>query len=284
MPDDTPETWKPIPGYEGLYDYSTLGRIRSYYTRGPGGPCPILRPSVNPRDGHLYVTLYKNGTAKPWYVHRIVALGEYGPLPPGLETRHLDGDPANNRPGNLKYDTHQKNADDMVRHGRSIAGTRHPFTTLTDTDVMAIRQAWQQGTRGVDLAAQYGISTAAVCRIGKGETYRDGEILERARDACHYPECGELAEEGTNSQGMPKAFCADPWHTKTNAANRRKSLAKLAARPLINCDWCGEAFRARARNSKYCSRRCKTDAGNAATRERKSPRRSADPGTRNGQA
>lgn len=82
------ETWAPIPGFEGRWDASTEGRIRSIpRPRTRGG---ILKQSVNKR-GYLSVGLGRDSHE----VHRLIALAFLGPRPVGMETRHVDGNPLN---------------------------------------------------------------------------------------------------------------------------------------------------------------------------------------------
>lgn len=117
----TPERWLPVPGYEGSYEVSDHGRVRSLdrtiidrqgrTTRRKG---TILRPASS-KFGHLNVALWKNGKPFSPKVHRIVMLAFVGPLPEGMETCHNNGDPTDNRLANLRYDTRSSNAMDSVR-------------------------------------------------------------------------------------------------------------------------------------------------------------------------
>ena len=109
------ENWKDIPGYEGRYQVSDLGRVRSVAHRvrlvchgvettrlSPGR---VLRPGPT-NSGHLSVALGK-GNSKG--VHTLVALAFLGPRPAKHEVLHLDHNPANNTVGNLKYGTRSEN-------------------------------------------------------------------------------------------------------------------------------------------------------------------------------
>lgn len=101
------EEWRPIPGHDG-YEASSLGRVRS--------PRRVLKPwGSNNKIGHLKVGL--DGGKRMW-VHRAVLLAFVGPCPPGLEVRHLNGEPTDNRVENLRYGTHAENMQDMAAHGR----------------------------------------------------------------------------------------------------------------------------------------------------------------------
>lgn len=122
----TEEIWKPVAGYEGLYEVSSLGRVRSLDRiviprtgRGKGVPYTlpgkILKPSE--RDtGHLKVWL-SNGEAKVFYVHRLVLIAFIGLPEEGQEGCHWDGDPQNNEVSNLRWGTASENRQDSLRHG-----------------------------------------------------------------------------------------------------------------------------------------------------------------------
>jgi len=110
------ERWAPIPGWEGRYEASTEGRVRSIITidaRGRRCRPRILRPSLS--KDHLKVTL--SGPTRQGYVHTFVLEAFVGPRPPGLEACHRDGDYENNALSNLRWDTRSSNALDRVRHG-----------------------------------------------------------------------------------------------------------------------------------------------------------------------
>ena len=100
------EIWRNIPGYEGLYQASSLGNIKSLYrfvkcVHGGRRSVPerILKPGRFCKAGHVSVTLGKGTNGKP--VHQLIALTFIGPRPKGADTRHLNGDPTNNRLDNL---------------------------------------------------------------------------------------------------------------------------------------------------------------------------------------
>lgn len=110
------ETWRPVPGYDGLYEVSDEGNVRSLHGQyGRPGPRPLAQP-VSVR-GYQAVTMYRNGGQATCKVHNLVAETFIGPRPSGLEVRHLDGNPLNNAVSNLAYGTHSENTLDSVRHG-----------------------------------------------------------------------------------------------------------------------------------------------------------------------
>lgn len=127
MNDATPERWCWVPDYEGLYRVSDRGDVWSEprsTTRGGS-----LKHIIDKR-GYHYITLTKDGRQRRFQVHRLVMAAFVGACPEGLEVRHLDGNPANNRwepgdteeeiranGGNLIYGTHSANMRDKKEHG-----------------------------------------------------------------------------------------------------------------------------------------------------------------------
>lgn len=136
MNDATPERWLPVPGYEGFYDASDLGRIRSLdrMVRTNGGamrlsPGQVLAGGTY-KDGHKHVTLCREGKRRTFTIHGVIMLTFVGPRPEGLEIRHLNGIPDDNRVVNLAYGTALENAEDRDdRHGRNFQSnkTHCPF-------------------------------------------------------------------------------------------------------------------------------------------------------------
>jgi hypothetical protein len=102
--------WRDIPGYEGLYQVSDEGCVRSL-RRG------VLKQRPN-RSGYPAVNLYKAGAASTQPVHRVVATTFLSDSYfPGSEVCHNDGNPNNNAVGNLRWGTRSDNIRDSVKHG-----------------------------------------------------------------------------------------------------------------------------------------------------------------------
>ena len=125
MSDVTPERWLPVDGYEGFYEVSSLGRVRSVPRRVSNGMRGgrILRTATG-RHGHLHLGLSRENRVRTFTVHVLVARAFLGPRPAGMEIRHLDGDAGNNVPENLRYGTHGENEADKVRHGTHRNGRK----------------------------------------------------------------------------------------------------------------------------------------------------------------
>ena len=208
MDDVTPERWLPVAGWEGRYEISDCGRVKSLRRLRDGTlRIRILKEHPHPHGGHLQVTLVDHGRRATPYVHQLVMTAFVRPCPKGQEVRHWDGDPGNNRLPNLLYGTRAENAQDMVEHGRSLAGVRNPGSALTCEDVVAMRVAWQQGTRVIDLAARYGVSKATASRVVRGLAYREVPVLQRAPRACL--QCGTTFEPWCSNKVYCTRRCKD---------------------------------------------------------------------------
>lgn len=103
------EIWKDVVGYEGLYQVSNLGRVKSYYSKnGRITDAPRLISGKKDRDGYIEVRLCKNNVVRYTRVHRIVAVaflhGDFS-----LQVNHIDGDKSNNNANNLEFVTPKEN-------------------------------------------------------------------------------------------------------------------------------------------------------------------------------
>jgi NUMOD4 motif/HNH endonuclease len=138
------EEWRSVVGYEGFYEVSDQGRIRSVervvqVTNHKEGQtqkrlrAKILNPTAN-NGGHLYVSLCKQGRQERWFVHHLVLTAFVGPCPPDKQGLHWTDVPSDNRLPNLRWGTYSENAYDKVRNGRHHFANRthcksgHEFT------------------------------------------------------------------------------------------------------------------------------------------------------------
>ena len=121
------EIWKDI---EGWYTVSNKGGLKSYRKRGQGSirldePVPMKPWTDN--YGYQHVVLYTDEGTRTVYIHVLVLEAFVGPCPEGMQCRHLDGDPSNNRwPKNICWGTSLENHKDQVRHGTRLAGRYKP--------------------------------------------------------------------------------------------------------------------------------------------------------------
>lgn len=169
------EQWQPIAGFDGWYEVSSTGRVRSWKKQGPGvtprgTPVP-LRITVNKRTGYAQVCLFSPDRRKVMKsVHRLV-LETFGPQKPSPrhQCSHHDGNRLNNMISNLSWKTAQENEADKWRHGTAPAGERNPAAKLTDDQATAIRAKYAAGmVTQVDLAAEYGVHQTTISDVITG--------------------------------------------------------------------------------------------------------------------
>lgn len=147
----------------GDYDIFSDGRVFSWKRR------KFL--SNKSASRYLEVGLLVDGRKEQWRVHRLVAMAFYGPLPEGMQTRHLNGNSRDNRINNLRYGTALENAQDKVLHGTTRRGIPRATASLTQEQVLSIKNALLDGVHYRDLATQYGISQHSVYGIASGKSY-----------------------------------------------------------------------------------------------------------------
>jgi hypothetical protein len=114
------EIWKPIPGFEGRYEVSNIGRVRSLVANHNGRCCTkkekILKQATN-RLGYSVVRLTDdNKSLHTFTVHRLVMIAFIG-LVKGKEVNHINGIKSDNRVENLEYLTHLENMQHAIKTG-----------------------------------------------------------------------------------------------------------------------------------------------------------------------
>lgn len=167
---DSAEIWKPIPGFEGAYEASSLGRIRSLSREiecersGKVLRLPVagkvLSSSVCKRTGYqkTWVSLIDGGRGKTVSVHKLVCLAFHGPRPSGKQcVAHGNGNRTDNRPENLRWATNLENAKDRALHGKSNGGRRRGLNPIAEAKYLQMFARWDAGEFGKDLAAELGV-------------------------------------------------------------------------------------------------------------------------------
>ncbi|MGF0422203.1 NUMOD4 domain-containing protein [Acinetobacter baumannii] len=181
------ENWKAIKNYEGLYEVSDLGRVRSLdrMVAVPHGgqrlaKGQVLKPKQH-RDGYLCVFLSKKQKQICPMIHKLVLEAFVGERPSGMQACHGNGDKTDNRLVNLRWDTVKANHRDKKKHGTTARGTKVNTNKLKPEQVVAIREKRNNGVTLQALAEEYGISNNAVSHIvfGKNWQWVGGPIQER---------------------------------------------------------------------------------------------------------
>lgn len=172
----TEEVWRDIPGYEGAYQVSNMGRVKSLprvVDRGKWGSLVMeekLKIPTLGKDGYYRLWLYKNGKGRDWLLHRLVA---YVFLPEPAEgqthVRHLNGDKADCRADNLAYGTPAENMADQLSYMKPGDNPRN--WKLTADDVAAIRKRIAAGEPNLRICKDYGVSDVVISNIKLGRSY-----------------------------------------------------------------------------------------------------------------
>jgi len=131
---------KAIPGFPNYY-VTKNGRIRSKPRNSRKGKWMKLKTTP---DGHLQIILRNKDRKFTRLVHRLVLETYVGQCPEGMECRHLDGNPQNNKLTNLCWGTHSENQHDSVQHGTHVdnRGEKHGMAKLTGQIVKDIRSKY----------------------------------------------------------------------------------------------------------------------------------------------
>lgn len=174
MPVMEEEVWLPIAGYEGLYEVSNWGAVRStgriFSARGDEigqGDIRIMRPQFL-SGGYPRVHLRKHGTKpKNHNIHQLVAAAFLGSCPIGYLPVHNNGEREDNRVRNLKYKLHVRPRE---YEGRAIRqrGTNNRNSKLTENDVRRIRQ---DDRLHREIAQEYNISQSTVSDIKNWQSW-----------------------------------------------------------------------------------------------------------------
>lgn len=170
------EIWKPIVGYEGRYEVSNLGRVRSLdrvVTRSDGVKRRYrgrLMKLGSERGGYLRVMLAKDTKDKCHKVHKLVARAFIGPRPVDQQIMHLDGNQAHNCKVNLRYGTAKENAAHKKLHGTHPAGELNSRAVLSSAAVKRIRSLRGKVSTG-QLAKRYGVSSSHISCVQLGKAW-----------------------------------------------------------------------------------------------------------------
>lgn len=183
------ERWLPVTGYEGLYEVSNKGRVQSldrlvwrrsrkgtlYSWVRPGRIMRQYRSPDSPRRYRRYwqITLTDaDGVARHHMVHQLVAREFHGLCPPGKMVCHGPAGMLENAEDNLGYGTGAENQAHRERDGTSNTGARNPGAKLSEESVRQIRARREAGELQKDLAAEYGVSKAAVSMLISGQRWK----------------------------------------------------------------------------------------------------------------
>lgn len=165
----TVEEWRPVVGWEGLYEVSDLGRVRTverrvnYAERSHRVPARV-RALSHSHDGYVVMDLWRDSRPTRVKVHHLVLEAFVGPCPDRMECRHLNNIRDDNRPSNLAWGTVVENTEDRMVGGTQPIGEAHGCAVLTEADVLEIR-ALRGVMAGTAVARKYGMGHSTIYAI-----------------------------------------------------------------------------------------------------------------------
>ncbi|MBC8445739.1 MAG: HNH endonuclease [Chloroflexi bacterium] len=169
--------WKPIPGYEELYEISNSGVIRRLSTSTCGIKGMIRKP--HQLRGYNRIILHREGKARLFQVHRLVLLAFVGtPLYSSIQANHKNGNRNDNRVENLEWVTPKENREHAIKHlganfGKANRGEHNGQSKLTESQAKEIlrRYATKQISQA-ELARQYTVSKTCIWDLIHGRKWQ----------------------------------------------------------------------------------------------------------------
>lgn len=161
-----PEEWRDVVGYEGLYQVSSYGRVKSLQL----GKETIMKHTPD-KDGYRSIGLSKNGNPKGYQVHRLVAIAFIENKDNKETVNHVDGNKANNNFDNLEWNTRSENMLHAYKTGLTNSiGENSGRAKLTESDVRCIRLS---NCSHSELGKIYGVAGCTITCIKTRRTWRN---------------------------------------------------------------------------------------------------------------
>lgn len=174
------EVWKEIEGYEGLYEVSDKGNVRSkdrtiIYNNGKKVFYKGKEKSqITDKYGYSYVSLYKGQKHKQGVIHRLVANAFIPKVKEKNHINHIDGIKSNNHAENLEWCTPKENSLHAIEKGllKDVVGVNHYKAKLDEDDVREIRRRTKEGETYQSLANDFGVAKSTIGFIVRRKTWK----------------------------------------------------------------------------------------------------------------
>lgn len=167
------EKWIDIKGYEGIYQISDKGRVKSFRC----GKEKIMKPTARKADGRLALSLRKNNMPEYFKVHQLVGNHFLEKTKEKNEINHIDGNFINNNFENLEWCTRKENMNHAFKTGLTVIGLpgeSNPNAKLTANEVREIRKLYKkEKMHHLELAEMFGVSRSSVRQIIQKKTWKN---------------------------------------------------------------------------------------------------------------
>lgn len=187
------EIWKPVAGFESLYEVSNRGRVRSLsrvIRVGNGATARTRARVLKPwkMGNYLGVSLSHRSVLTKAYIHRLVASAFCERSKQSFdEVNHINNDPHDNQAENLEWVDKQGNESHKVACGRSLKGESNASSKLTLDDVIDIKLFCIQRAPQSAIAAMFGIAQSSVCRVNRGVSWSHIALTEAILSTAQEP-------------------------------------------------------------------------------------------------
>lgn len=171
------ENWKDVIDYEGFYEISDHGRVRtvertqySYGGRSWVKPSKINKTTFDGR--YMVITLAKLGQRKRFYVHDLVLTAFVGKRPEGMHGCHGDGNGQNNLLTNLRWDTPSANNEDKRDHKTLAMGESHGMNKYTEAQIQNVKMLLCLGLNATQIESETGVHRITVAAVRSGRQWK----------------------------------------------------------------------------------------------------------------
>lgn len=191
-----PEIWKPIEGYEDLYEVSNFGRVKSkahVVVSKNGRHMPFKEKILSPKiTNYGYCSVVLQGKSGRDYrsVHRLVASAFIENTQPDVrdQVNHIDGNTNNNFVENLEWCSQSENMKHAYRVGLELPRANEDGTLakLTNEQARVIRERYVNGEKQKDLAKEYGVGPQSISHVVRNVSFKDaGGPISKARSSIY---------------------------------------------------------------------------------------------------
>lgn len=209
--------WRPVVGFEHVYEVSDTGLVRRTGKSRGTHPGRLLA-NTRHAQGYFVNSLWQNNHATLILTHRIVAAAFLGPAPASSDVNHKDGNKRHNHIANLEYCTRQENIHHAIAHGLiRVSGEDNPMARLTITQVREMRSLHETGWGYKRLGVRFGVPWGTARNVITRKTWGHLDEQGSAGVALEEPDCSLFRRIAGDTTAIP-AELQTPWEGTDSGA------------------------------------------------------------------